>query len=160
MAFKSDQVRLAIDKVGVFASLLCAVHCIAMPLLLTVMPLLGLSFFLDSGFEKGFVIVFIVIAILNTCWGYKDHKKHSVLVLSLVGSTLLIISNFFYSHSHGHAHHDHSHHGHGHMHEAVRPQDSSENLILLIVGALMLAGGHILNGYFCKKCSSCADDHC
>jgi hypothetical protein len=155
MAFKSEEIRTAIDKVGVFASLLCAVHCIAMPFLLTILPLFGLSILLDTTFEKFFVLFFVILAVLNTCWGYKDHKKNRVLFLSLFGGALLIIANFFFSHSHGgHFHGDHFHE------EVVRAQDSSINLTFLVIGAIMVASGHWLNRYFCKQCKDCSDNHC
>ncbi len=159
MAFKSENIRTAIDKVGVYASLLCAVHCIAMPMLLTILPLLGLSVLLDSTLEKFFVLFFVVLAIFNTCWGYKDHKKNRVLFLSLFGSALLIIANFFFSHSHGHSHEGHFHGDHFHG-EVARAQDSSVNLTILVVGAIMVASGHLLNRYFCKQCKDCSDNHC
>ena len=33
-----------VDTIGAFLSFSCAIHCVAMPLLVTILPLLGLGF--------------------------------------------------------------------------------------------------------------------
>lgn len=153
--------RERLDKIGATASLLCAVHCIAMPVLLVILPLIGLSFLLDETFEKVFIGLSVALAVFNTCWGYKVHKKHRVILLSLIGSLLLLFVTFILGHGHPHEFHDHSHHSHHHAHheEVSRMQSSTINLSLLVIGALLIAGGHFLNQYFCRKCTDCNHNH-
>ena len=43
-----------LDKLGMTASLTCAVHCMAMPLVITILPYVGLSFIASEGFEYTF----------------------------------------------------------------------------------------------------------
>ena len=61
----------ALDTVGATASLMCAIHCLAMPVLLVVLPTLGLGFLLNESLERGFVIGSVVLAVANTCWGFE-----------------------------------------------------------------------------------------
>lgn len=140
-----------IDGVGATASFLCAIHCLAMPFLLTVLPAMGLSFLLDETLEKAFVIGTVLLASFNTCWGYRLHKKNRVLIFILLGSALLLIATFAWDHQHTHHHHG-DHAGHDHGHGIGRPQEEFWGLTMLVCGAMTLSIGHLLNRYFCKNC--------
>ncbi|HXD83673.1 MAG TPA: MerC domain-containing protein, partial [Rudaea sp.] len=45
----------AADRLGAAASLLCAVHCAALPFVLALLPALGLGFLANHGFERAFI---------------------------------------------------------------------------------------------------------
>jgi len=136
-----------IDNFGATASLLCAIHCLAMPLLLTLLPALGLSFLLNENLEKAFVLGTIALASFNSCWGYRLHKRSRVFIFIFIGSALLLLATFAFDHQH-------LHHGHDltHTHDNLRPQDSFLGLTMLVCGAITLAIGHILNRFFCNSC--------
>ena len=51
------------DRLGATASFLCAIHCAALPFVLAVLPLLGLSFLADHRFERGFVMFACALAL-------------------------------------------------------------------------------------------------
>jgi hypothetical protein len=145
---KSLSFHRALDFFGASASFLCAIHCLAMPLLLTLLPAIGLSFLLNENIEKAFVIGTVALASLNSCWGYRLHKKSRVFIFILIGSALLLIATFAMDHQHLHHSHDH----HGHDHGPVRPQDNFWGLSMMVCGAITLAIGHLLNRSFCNKC--------
>lgn len=153
---KSILFHRALDNLGATASVLCAVHCLAMPLLLTLLPAVGLSFLLDETLEKAFVIGAVLLAALNSCWGYRLHRKSRVFIFILIGSALLLIATFAMDHQH--LHHSHDHH-HGHDHGPARPQDNAWGLTMLVCGAITLAIGHILNRIFCNKCTEHVHSH-
>ncbi len=78
------------DRIGVSASFLCAIHCAALPFVLAVLPLLGLSFLADHRFERGFVLFASALALISLITGYRRHHQPMPLLLALPGLALLI----------------------------------------------------------------------
>lgn len=154
-----------LDMVGAVASVLCAIHCLAMPILLATLPALGLGFLLSQDLERGFVIFAVAFAIINTCWGFRIHRKFLVIGLAVFGGAILLYATFTHNHDHcvpaAHQHSEacatHGHAGHDQHIEETRPQSSWQGLSLLICGAAFLTAAHFLNRRFCKTCHKC--DH-
>lgn len=149
-----------LDLIGATASTLCAIHCLAMPLLIVTLPALGLGFLLNESLERGFVIVSVILAVANTCWGFRVHKKTRVIWFSTIGAVFLLLATFGHSHS---SHSDHIHHGHDHAHHhhhhEERPQSQWATLAMLLGGAAFITSAHLLNRRFCKSCDHCQHDH-
>lgn len=80
----------AADRVGAAASLLCAVHCAALPFVLTLLPLLGLDFLAGHAFERGFVLFAGTLASVALVVGYRRHRRRLPLLLALPGLLLLV----------------------------------------------------------------------
>jgi hypothetical protein len=78
------------DRIGATASFLCAIHCAALPFVLAVLPLLGLSFLADHRFERGFVMFACALALVSLISGYRRHHRQRPLLLALPGLALLI----------------------------------------------------------------------
>ena len=51
------------DLVGIIASIGCALHCAAMPFVISYLPSLGLSFLADESFHKVMALACFLIAI-------------------------------------------------------------------------------------------------
>lgn len=85
--------RLA-DRFGATASLLCAIHCMALPFVLTVLPVFGLEFLGSHVFERGFIAFASVFASAVLLHGYRRHRQASALVLLAGGLVLLWIGGF------------------------------------------------------------------
>ena len=45
-----------LDRLGATGSLLCAIHCALLPLVIALLPSLGIAAWLGNGFERGFPI--------------------------------------------------------------------------------------------------------
>jgi len=48
--------KLNLDKVGIGASLLCAIHCALLPVLFTTLPLMGVELLKSKHVEPGFIL--------------------------------------------------------------------------------------------------------
>jgi hypothetical protein len=79
------------DRLGATASFLCAIHCALLPFVLALLPLLGLSFLADHGFERGFVTFACVLALTSLINGYRRHHRPFPLYLALPGLSLLLL---------------------------------------------------------------------
>lgn len=57
--------RLPLDAVGTTVSLACAVHCLALPLVVGLLPALGLAHLLDERIEWAFVATTAIIGVAS-----------------------------------------------------------------------------------------------
>jgi len=160
----NNKLHQRIDLLGVILSVACGIHCVALPVLIVILPLIGLSFILNETLEKVFVIATVCLAAFNLCWGYSIHKKIRVLFIFLAASIMLISGIFILPHSHtppakhapGHGHHSHTSKPASPIHQIQnRPQGNSLSLIILVIGAAAISTSHLINRRLCKSCLKC-----
>ncbi|HEY4292006.1 MerC domain-containing protein [Luteibacter sp.] len=85
----------AADRLGATASFLCAIHCAALPFVIALLPLIGLSFLADHRFEAGFVAFASVLATVVLVSGYRRHRRRAPLLLAVPGLVLLMLGVTF-----------------------------------------------------------------
>jgi hypothetical protein len=78
------------DRFGATASFVCALHCAALPLLLAVLPALGLGFLADHAFERGFIAFASVLALSSLAFGFRRHRRFRAFWFLVPGVTLLV----------------------------------------------------------------------
>lgn len=118
---KSGGWRVA-DRVGATASFLCAVHCALLPFVLALLPLVGLGFLADHGFERVFVLFACALATLALGRGFRRHHESLPLLLAAPGIALLVLGVMYLE---GHSIVTHS--------------------VLVTCGGLLLAAAHFVN---------------
>src|SRR4051812_1591080 len=64
-----------LSRWGTGLSLACGVHCLAMPLLIAIIPAIGFSFLVHGWFEVLMLVLSVVISSCGFCWGFKKHRK-------------------------------------------------------------------------------------
>lgn len=65
-----------LDKFGIWASSLCALHCLLIPVLVPVAPLVGASFFAEDWFERTILIISLVVGFWAILSGfYRYHRQ-------------------------------------------------------------------------------------
>jgi len=122
--------KINLDKVGICASLLCAIHCALLPVLFTTLPLMGVELLENKHVELGFILTSLIIGCFALYNGYKKHHHRKLpLLLFIVGISLLLFGNFLL--------------------------EDSQETIVKIIGALVIVSSHILNWYRCKQCELC-----
>ncbi len=118
-----------VDNVGACLSFACAVHCMAAPLLMTVLPLVGLGFILSESAELTLVFGAVGVAVGSFTWGYRNHRKWRVFLMLGGALTLIYIARFHAS-------------------------EGSE-VIFMAMGGLLLAVVHLINRRLCRMCQHC-----
>ena len=133
----------AFDRMGMTLSMACAIHCLAMPVLIPLLPLLAGSFLTGETTESVILTVTLLIAAPTLFRGYLKHRKFRVPAIFLLGLLFLALRP-------GAFHHDHVHEG------------EVWHFVLAALAGLSLAIGHWLNLRLCKSCPSCKDgeSHC
>lgn len=83
------RLRHLLDRFGATGSLLCAVHCAVLPVLLAAAPSLGLSVWLGDGVELALVSFVTLLGLFSLVWGYRRHGALRALGLLVPGLTAL-----------------------------------------------------------------------
>ena len=115
--------RSLLDRLGAMGSLLCAVHCAALPLLIVLAPSLGAAAWLDGRFELGFVVFATGLGLFSVAWGYRRHGAVRALGLLLPGLAALWLGVLFRP-----------------LHEAVIP-----HAIAMTFGGTLVGLAHLAN---------------
>ncbi|MFT3756894.1 MAG: MerC domain-containing protein [Pseudoxanthomonas sp.] len=85
----TSRFRTWLDHFGAAGSLVCAVHCALLPLLIALLPAIGVSAWLGDGFERAFVIFATLLGVFSLFMGYRRHRVVRALgVLALGLATL------------------------------------------------------------------------
>ncbi len=83
------QSRKFLDRIGAIGSLLCAIHCALLPLVIALLPSLGVAAWLGAGFEAGFVLFATGLGLFSIVWGYRRHRAVQALSLMIPGLVVL-----------------------------------------------------------------------
>ena len=125
-----------LDKMGATASFACAIHCALMPLVITLLPLLGLSFLADERVEWGMVAISAVLGVTSLCLGLKEHGSRRALMVLSAGLALVALGRILEARHVG-----------------------LWGVPIVVAGGLIVAGSHILNQYLCRTCKRCHHTH-
>lgn len=87
---------LKLDNIGMTASTLCAIHCAAVPVFFTSLPLLGLGFLANPWVEWIMIIIALVVGISSIGSSYfKEHHRVLPLAMLILGFLTIIIGHLF-----------------------------------------------------------------
>lgn len=126
------------DKIGIFLSLSCCVHCMATPVILMAAPAVGEYF--ESPLIHIILFVLVApIALVSFIKTYKHTQKRRPLTLGVIGLTGLLAALLLHMYAEGRV-------GMGHIHEL--------EIVVNIISGLILVAGHFFNfkDSFCKHC--------
>ena len=132
MSIYTNTLQPLADKAAIGVSLLCALHCLALPVGTTLLPsLFGLSLE-DESFHLWLVAVVIPLSAFALTLGCARHHRVSVLFTGLFGLWVLCMSSL----------------GHGLLSE------TSER-VLTLTGSLFVVVSHVVNFRLCRQASAC-----
>lgn len=112
-----------LDRFGATGSLVCALHCALIPLVLAGLPSLGLSVWLGDGLEQAFVLFVSLLGVFSLTWGYRRHRTFRALGLLAVGLAVLWTGLLYAP-----------------LHEAVVP-----HAVAMTFGGTLVGVAHLLN---------------
>lgn len=131
----SEKTQTLSDKAAIGLSALCIVHCLVLPIALTLLPTLASLPIADESFHKLLLVAIIPSSLLAVVIGCRKHRSMQVAALCGTGIALLIGAVLF---------------GHDMLGEIGEKA-------LTAVGSIFLILGHIQNHRLCKK-STCCDE--
>jgi O-antigen/teichoic acid export membrane protein len=87
---------IKLDNIGMTASTLCAIHCAAVPIFFTSLPLLGLGILANPWVEWIMIIIALVVGISSIGNSYfKEHHRILPLALLITGFIIIIVGHLF-----------------------------------------------------------------
>lgn len=84
----------SLDNLGMAASTICLIHCLAMPVIITILPIMGWQFLESKNAHyvlACFVFAFALFAIVP---GYIKHKRASIFWCMIAGLSLVLTATF------------------------------------------------------------------
>jgi hypothetical protein len=121
-----------LDRFGAAASLACAVHCAAMPLLIGLLPLVGMSFLASEVAEWSLVSLSLGVGSLSLLPSYaRKHRQWRPLLIFAFGAGLIIAVRL------------------------LADEGSRLEAPVMAIGALLIACGHLVNRRLCRSCADC-----
>ncbi len=120
-----------LDKLGIWISSLCALHCLALPVIVSLLPLVGSSFFAQAWFERAILTGSIIIGAVALISGAaRYHGRYYPLALLVAGGVIYWNKGFFG--------------------EEIEP-------LAVTLGAALIVAGHWINMRLCRQCRCCKD---
>jgi hypothetical protein len=121
-----------LDRLGAAASLACAAHCAAMPLLIGLLPLVRLGFLAGHLTEWALAALSIGIGSMSLIPSYaRKHRQWRPLLLFAFGASLIIVVRL------------------------LAEECSRLEAPAMAVGALLIACAHMINHRLCRSCAAC-----
>lgn len=134
-----------LDRAGTVASFLCALHCALLPLIITLLPLLGLSFLASEPVEWLLLGVSACLGVVSICFGFRQHRSRRVWALAGAAIALLVLARVW-------AHAGHARHAHDFSHAEAWLETG-----LMVAGGTLMMSAHWLNQKLCHACRRCCD---
>ncbi|MDB4973373.1 MAG: hypothetical protein JWN48_1714 [Myxococcaceae bacterium] len=85
------------ERAATWLSLACAVHCLVMPVAISVMPLLGASGLTQLGPTAELVMTLLVVAsaLVGVVWGYRRHRDLRFVLATVLGLVAYLVGHAF-----------------------------------------------------------------
>ena len=80
------------DRVAISASSVCAIHCLALPIILSVFPAVGGVFFGEEAFHVWLIWAVVPLSVSSLLLGCIRHESTMVIYCGLAGVSILIVS--------------------------------------------------------------------
>jgi hypothetical protein len=121
------------DKFAIGLSLLCTLHCLALPLLILLLPAVSAVFLADEGFHFYMVMMVLPISCFSLCVGFKQHQESKILLQGVTGLIILSITVLL---------------GHEQLGEITEK-------LLTLLGSSFICYSHYLNYKICQTEDNC-----
>ena len=89
MPSMNPRLHSLLDRIGATGSLVCAIHCALLPILIALLPSLGIALWLDDGFETVFVAFASLFGLAVLVWSYRRHRAMRALGMLVPGLVAL-----------------------------------------------------------------------
>jgi len=125
------KVKINWDRLGITTSVVCAIHCGLLPVILPVLPLFGVNIVHNSLFEWAMITLAFGIGCYSLYHGFiRHHHSYRPITIFLIGFVFLVLKQFFHS----------------------------QEYIFLSIAVPLIISAHFINIRFCKK-NKCSSAH-
>jgi len=88
--------KINLDRIGFTTSILCAIHCAALPFMISLLPLLGLELLARPSVEISVTTLSIIIAVISFVPAYRKHHCNKTPIILMIGGLGFIFCTHFF----------------------------------------------------------------
>ena len=118
------------DQIAIALSAICIVHCLAVPLVVAILPIAAVSFGEDQHFHELMLWLVVPTSFLGFLLGYRQHGRSGLVMLGAAGVAVLVAVAIW-------------------GHEAW---SAPVEISVSVAGSLLLATAHWLNFREVRRC--------
>ena len=123
--------RIAVlDRLSIGFSTLCLLHCLAVPVLVSVVPVFATFALADERFHLALVALVVPTSVIALCLGCRLHESRRILICGFAGVFVLVVAAIL---------------GGQHLGEIGET-------VLTVLGASVVALAHWFNFRACRAC--------
>jgi drug/metabolite transporter (DMT)-like permease len=127
--FRLMTVSRYLDRIAISLSAICVVHCLAVPLIVAILPIAAISFGGDSHFHALMLWLVVPVSVAGLVMGYRVHGRLSLVALGVAGVLVVAAAATF-------------------GHEQWSPL---AEVLVSVAGSLLLASAHWMNFVVVRK---------
>ena len=121
------------DRIGIAASTLCFLHCLATPILLSLSAVYAHFLPSEERTHRILAVGVTLIGVIALGLGYRRHRRKACLGLAGLGLILIFLGAFF----------------------GDRLPFHWQEVVITLAGSCCMIAAHRLNHTFCNSCKSC-----
>ncbi len=95
ISMKLRSYKINLDRLGITASTLCAIHCAALPFLITVLPMWGMDFLANEAIEIAMIVISLIIGVWSLSSAYRKQHRRILPILVLIAGFASIATGHF-----------------------------------------------------------------
>lgn len=118
------------DRIAIALSAICIVHCLAVPVLVAILPVAAVTLGEDQHFHGLMLWLVIPTSVAGFGMGFRVHRRAGIVLLGAAGIVVLILAAIY-------------------GHEVWR---TDVEVAVSVVGSLLLGGAHWLNFRAVRRC--------
>ncbi|MCC5869287.1 MAG: MerC domain-containing protein [Gammaproteobacteria bacterium] len=119
-----------LDRVAIFLSGLCLLHCLLLPVVIALFPLLSIGLGGDEHFHELLLWFVLPVSTVGLALGWRHHRSVRALTLGVIAMAILAFAATW---------------GHDNLPEFIE-------IALTVLGSLMLAVAHLQNFRHLRHC--------
>lgn len=135
-AKKEDRLISALDTAGMTASTICLIHCLAMPVVIALIPAFAAELFESEWFHITLAFAVFIFCLAAFVPGYHRHHDKRLIWIGAAGVSLVFFATF-----------------------VARFWSETAEIAIVTVGNLVLVAGHLLNRKLTHKVCCPGEDH-
>lgn len=112
-----------LDRIAISLSAVCIVHCLAVPLIVAVLPIAALGFGGGSHFHASMLWLVVPVSVVGLLLGYREHRRGRIVATGILGMIVVAYAGVY---------------GHGQW-------TLTSEILVSTLGSLVLAGAHWAN---------------
>ena len=117
------------DRIAISLSAICIVHCLAVPLVIAVLPIAVLGLGAESHFHAAMLWLVVPVSVVSLIMGLREHHRAKIAVAGMLGLAVIAYASMV---------------GHGQWPFSIE-------IVVSLVGSVLLAGAHLANFVVVRK---------